>query len=757
MRIFILSLLSLMSGSLQAESQRFGTMELLNADSAIPLAQSDFDSGPYRITQPGYYYFTENVVFRPMPDAEALRTDKPAIGAWFTALSVECDNVIIDLNTKTFECAQEFINTNSLKVFSLIELGNSPFPFNLFRFIFAYTGETKLKPAHNVEIKNGIVGRSSHHGIHGNSNSDVYIHDMVVRDWEVAGIALNSMLNGKIKDVVISGIEHRVPFTGELALMKSAEAMLQSLANRGDAVAASYLAGLQPFITDPNFNGENYPSGASEGNCYGIFLNRNFDIGPVVPRHCSDGTVNSIVIENVTVCNVKSEMIETIGIANNDGVQLKGFPYGILRWEDAYPNGTFAPNGVIKAQVYATISVDPKLYPDGFADNILSDSPSEELFLSQVKPVFNGDDAGHRVKGAYGIRVDCGHGVTIKDCRIINIQSLGVPGTDLLDIAGNENYSFEPSRYATEAKPFQLSRYSGNDVYGISLAACRNCHVINTEVLECWSRNGHVHGIAVINGSEANIFENCISSDHYAYLDNEGDVVNPSSLVTGIFVDNTAHANTFRNCVSQSLKSPRSVYGFLVQNCRDTRFEQCQSTDHAATSGADLDLEKRAVGFASIGSECTFLSGCYAGSIRCTNESEATEQTASQAIAILAESNDNSDDRYLHVEKSKGGCCDAGNGFAAGLLLDGATEACIMDSSFDRNHGGSNAAGYGIYDTAAATASLFIRNIAFGNTTGNYMVNFPSEQELPLTTALYGAFDNLNQSNSWNNVSLCNN
>jgi hypothetical protein len=751
MRLFIVALLSLTYVSTHAESQRFGTMELLNVDSAIPLSQSDFDSGSYRITKPGYYYFTENVSFRPIAEAEATRTDIPPIDAWFTALSVECDNVIIDLNTKTFECAQEFINTNSFKVFSLIELSNSPFP----HFDFAYRGETKLKTAHNVEIKNGIIGRSSHHGIHGNNNSDIYVHDVVIRDWEVAGIALNSLLNGEIKDSVISGIEHKVPFTGQLALMKSAEVMLKNLVRKGDVVAASYMSALQPLITDPTFNGETYPSGASEGNCFGIFLNRAFDIGPVVPRHCADGTVNSVVIDNVTICNVKCEMLEVIGIANNNGVQLKGFPYGILRWEDAYPNGVFAPNALIKAQVYGANAVKPQLYPAGFADNILSDQPDEALFLSHVKPVFNADDAGHRMKGAYGIRVDCGHGVTIKDCRIINIQGLGVQGKYLSDIAANENYAFEPTRYNADARPFEVGRYTGNDVYGISLAACRNCHVINTKVLECWSRNGHVHGIAVINGSEANIFENCISSDHYAHLDNPTDLVNPSSLVTGVFVDNTAHANSFRNCVSQSLQSPRGVYGFLVQNSRDTRFENCQSSDHAATSAVQLNVRKRAVGFASVGSETTFLSGCYAGSVRCTNESAATEQTMSEAVGILVESKGNTNDLYLHVEKSKGACCDAGNGFAAGLLLNGAVEACIMDSSFDRNHvAGPNGVAYGIYDTASITESLFMRNMAFGNKTRNYLIRCAAGQSLPMTTALYGRFGNLYQSNGWNNVSF---
>ncbi len=63
----------------------------------IALRQSDFDSGTYRITESGYYYLTENILFEPIPNEELSRSDKPQTD-WFAALSVECDNVIIDLN-----------------------------------------------------------------------------------------------------------------------------------------------------------------------------------------------------------------------------------------------------------------------------------------------------------------------------------------------------------------------------------------------------------------------------------------------------------------------------------------------------------------------------------------------------------------------------------------------------------------------------------------------------------------------------------
>ena len=42
-----------------------------------------------------------------------------------------------------------------------------------------------------MHIKNGTLGKSSHHGIHGNNMSNILIENLLIEDFEVAGIALN--------------------------------------------------------------------------------------------------------------------------------------------------------------------------------------------------------------------------------------------------------------------------------------------------------------------------------------------------------------------------------------------------------------------------------------------------------------------------------------------------------------------------------------------------------------------------------------
>ena len=161
---------------------------------------------------------------------EKLRSDKPGIG-WFAAITIETqEGVIIDLNNYTLQADQKYIEEHLFNVFADIELDNCPFSGKLFGFPnpshgFAnFGGDKEYCAAENVIIKNGILGRSGHWGIHGNNNQNIFIENIIIKDWQVRGIELNGLIKGRIRNVEISGLEHlitsSVPLVGALQILR---------------------------------------------------------------------------------------------------------------------------------------------------------------------------------------------------------------------------------------------------------------------------------------------------------------------------------------------------------------------------------------------------------------------------------------------------------------------------------------------------------------------------------------------------------
>lgn len=681
---------------------------LLIPDDAIPLRQSDFSSGSYRVSKPGYYYFVEDILFNPKPALELQRSDKPLIGAWFTALSVECDNVIIDLNTKTFACDPEFLDSQKLKVFSLVEFGNSPFPLAKFPF-FAYTGETQPIFANNITIKNGTIGASPHHGLHGNSNSNIQIYDIVARDWEVAGIAFNGLKSGVIRNVTITGLEHPMDFTGLVSVMLAAQVVLEDLRdNEGDVHAQEYITALQPLIQDETQNGAIHPTRLNYGNAYGIFLNRAFDIGPVA-QVVNDQSSNAIIIENVLIANITTQLLETVAIGNSQGQTMMAELFGTFRWEDAYPQGTFAPNALLKAQVYAQQQRAPQKMPEGFAANILSNSPDEALFLSHTRPVFGLDFPGHANKGIFGIRVDAGYGVTIRNCSVMGLNNRGLPGKGLTDIAAGHNYTFT------------VPRYAGNDVHGISLAVCRNCAVIDSDISECSSDRGNVYGIALRHQTDASQINGAAVTNLRAYGDNSASTINPSSVVYGLLIDTQCHATTIQDLAVHTLTAPRFVYGLYAHNVTDTRVSDSHISDLTVSAAPSLAL-KQVAAYASLASYATRIEDSQARVIRVLNEDAATKDSASVAAGYLLGDAAKAPDQYPTLEGNTAECIAGGAGVAAGVLLGNLENGTIINNTCSYSvSGGQSSRGYGLYNSMGLNLTgLIIKNTAYGNSIKQY-------------------------------------
>ena len=186
---------------------------------ATYLHQSDFDNGTYIISKPGVYILAEDISFNPHPpgslgedgvtvldaytggrpfpsqygDPEDGKYDPAAFGiGFFAAIVIQANNVILNLNGHTIEQSEEHALLQ--RFFAVIELSDQPFVPGQGPSDFG----DEITCAENVWITNGIIGRSAHHGIHGNANRNIYITNVDFLDFEVAAVALNGVEGLKI-------------------------------------------------------------------------------------------------------------------------------------------------------------------------------------------------------------------------------------------------------------------------------------------------------------------------------------------------------------------------------------------------------------------------------------------------------------------------------------------------------------------------------------------------------------------------------
>eukprot|EP01084_Bolivina_argentea_P255176 429114_1 len=161
----------------------------------------DFEYGTVRIKQRGTYCLGENISMNPRKGSS---NNPNAIGAWFpinentfpgsvkhdnggwalgffAGISVEVSDVTIDLQGYKFEMSKSFYLQQ--RWFNIIQIQNAAFNFGQGPANFGQT----ISRIQNISIHNGILGRSSHNGIHAFDTDNVYVSDLKIFDFEVAG------------------------------------------------------------------------------------------------------------------------------------------------------------------------------------------------------------------------------------------------------------------------------------------------------------------------------------------------------------------------------------------------------------------------------------------------------------------------------------------------------------------------------------------------------------------------------------------
>ncbi len=529
----------------------------------------------------------------------------------------------------------------------------------------------QLNNSANVIIKHGTLGLSSKYGIYGISNRNITISDIIIKDFETFGIIFNDIVDCQIKNCLIN-------------------------------------------------------SGSSNNIVGGILIN-NFKPDCQIKN-------SRITIENVKIFGLKAaieQAINVIGISGENKFFILKDPDGFdFKWQDFYQNGVFAPNDNTKAQTYATFKSAPSRLPSGFAENILSNIPSEEIFLSHVYPKFSFDNKKQITTGVFGIRLDSCNGAIIKNCSISDMKSLGDKGKLLADIPAGQKYT-----------QYKQMSYVGNDVFGLSLFGCKNCTIKNISVDNLETENGSIYAVGLFNNAQANMLKNIVCSDHHAKLDNVTCLVNPSSKVINFFVSES-HSNTFIDCIAKNSFCPREIYGFVVETSKFNSFKNSQVFELYAYSGKNLQFKKSAIGFLSLNSIVTTFDMCKAFSVSCVNESDASSSCCA-GFALLE------NDKDAHIKNCESSHNINKFGLSFGILLSGAKTSNIIANTLSHQ-------AYGLADTCPLSTSLILKNLAYSNDISDYAVEYVHENKnnhLPVINIRYPDLSNLAGISEWFNIS----
>ena len=510
------------------------------------LYNRDFINGTYRIQESGYYKIMEDIVFdmnrddinfpnkrgnwfpRASQSDIYSGSDGSFVGSYsmgfFTGISVETNNVTIDLNGKTLKMDKAFHLQQ--RWFSIIELASSAFipgqgPGNFGAFLYS---------ASNVTIFNGTLGLSSHHGIHGNNAADIILKDLIIKDFEVAGISMNGFNGLSIENVEVGPVYTEVPVLGVytqarlmLGRLKSiidmygkdygniqihnrdtnltAWDITNNLETQMDVIFKHFIKGIswnelstgnEAKVNAARKLFENVVQVPTQSTVYGIFLNSEgasvFGIGG------APGNSYGLKMKNVNVHGLYNDAWEvprillTKGPFNDIMDVTRNSDNGLSDKETATYIGssyTDAQFGIHKLTDEWSVLGHSAL-DDAVNDWIESDIKLDNEFIMSC----NNDIMLHVTKGVFGLRVDNIDGIDIDNVNVYDIQNVGSLGSY---VCGNYEGIGGDGGHRNQNWPL-LRGYTGTEAHGVTFTGSTG-NIRDINVNNIVSARGDAFGI----------------------------------------------------------------------------------------------------------------------------------------------------------------------------------------------------------------------------------------------------------------------
>ncbi len=525
------------------------------------LYQSDFEEGTYIIDTPGVYRLAEDISFNPnspamlgtdaygagFPRPEQLAPSGPydpkAFGiGFFAAIAITAEGVVLDLAGHTIAQSEE--HALLMRFFAVIELADQPF--------IPTQGPSDFGPqllsAKNVVIKNGTIGRSSHHGIHGNGNRRVLIENVDFKDFEVAAVALNGVDGLRIRNSTATNskavrvlgiwsaglfirpyIEYLLGTNASTVLSVdgttlNAEAVRDALRESINDVHEDLIVHGLGAIDETNHPEEyalfHNPFGVIDGNAYGYLVNGlgvAVDGFPFKPDRRTGAPARNVKLSNVHV-------VDQVAFINEiPAVSQKGQPVidpvgAVFQLRNRHPD-TKAPITISSLDdtqaVYAgnVVANAQALVAKAFLNGDFDGSPLDLRRLNITREVLdfveaksgketlaslvpseadyfcNGDSMFHVNKGVIAFKMDAVKGVRLKDTSATGIANLGDEG---VDVCGPYDKSHPKAT---------LSGYGGAVARGYTFSGSTRVRVKNSQVNDLRARTGSAIGFDILTDS----------------------------------------------------------------------------------------------------------------------------------------------------------------------------------------------------------------------------------------------------------------
>lgn len=590
-----------------------------HSQGVVELSQRDFRYGTYIIDRPGRYRLTENISFNPNsadtlteavanglippPVASSLglpmppepvdafhassplytqfteepgdaftpggpldaRYDPRGFGlGFFAAIVIVADGVELDLNGYTLEQSAEHALLQ--RFFAVIELAEQPFIPNQGPADFG----ARIDSAENVLIRNGTIGRSSHHGIHGNGNRNVVIANVDFVDYEVGAIALNGV-DGLIVRNSNATNRKDVPVLGTFSSAQFIKPYVQWLVHTGSPTtlevqgvtlnAAEIQAALRVSINgvhedvileqhtvdgragiDADEHPAEYalfhnPFGVVDGNSYSYLVNK---LGVAVNGFPTRPAVNgarNVFLVNTNVDSQHAFINETVALSQGNKAVID--PVGaVFQLFNTHPDTgvpvtmtsldatTAAYTGNVIANAQALVAKAAlagefegsrldisRLNITGSVLDWVEAKPGHE-FLASVAPdpddfFCNGDSMFHVNKGVIAFKMDAATRVILRNTSATDIVNLGKAGSGRCG-------DYSGARSHPDAT---LPGYGGARTRAYSFAGSRNVIVLGANAEALSAAEGPATGVDVMTDSSAVRLFNTSVTDVRAGLD----------------------------------------------------------------------------------------------------------------------------------------------------------------------------------------------------------------------------------------------